>query len=111
MACLSVSSVLILAAALVPSTTATIVLWVLGFVFLAFALCHPRPWCCPLTVASFWPSSLLVEFLMYPLGLLTKYEYQLSVNTAHLLERNQLLVMQAECHAPTTSLQPIIAPL
>jgi len=42
---------------------------------------------------GFWIAALVIELLMYPVALMTPHEYQLTVNTAHLLERNQLWVI------------------
>eukprot|EP00049_Salpingoeca_infusionum_P025771 m.21646 g.21646 ORF g.21646 m.21646 type:complete len:933 (-) comp8310_c0_seq1:632-3430(-) len=37
-----------------------------------------------------WCAALFLELIMYPIALLTPHEYQLTVGTAHILERNQL---------------------
>ena len=56
--------------------------------FLTAAVCNDST-----TAFVLWIVASVFELLMYPLALLTPHEFQLTVNTAHLLERNQLWVI------------------
>lgn len=40
-----------------------------------------------------WLIATLLELLMYPIALLTPHEHRLTLNTSHLLERNQLWII------------------